>query len=58
MTEKGTRQQSVDNWPIPFHDDDTINTQLGKKAKFQLHYNPNPVALQFRYPLHYDAYPI
>ena len=49
MTEKGTEQQSIGIMPIPYHNDNPLNSQLEKTGIIL-------VALQPKYPLHSVVY--
>ena len=51
MLEKETKQQSVEIWPIPFHNYDPINAQLENTGKLLF-------ALQHTSPLHSVVYSI
>ena len=51
MMEKGPKQKYVDIRPIPFNNDDPINSQLENTWNIL-------VALQIKYPLNYIVYPI
>ena len=51
MTDKVTKQKSIEIFLLPFQNDDTINAQLDTHSQ-------NVVVLQPKSPLHYIVYPI
>ena len=51
MIEKLPKEQSVDIWPIPFQNDDPINSHLENKGKIL-------VSLKPKFLLHSVVYPI
>ena len=51
MMDKVPKKKYVENWTIPFQNDDTINSQLENTGHFLVALQPTP-------PLHSVVYPI